>query len=131
MAIKDCIIAVDFDGTCVSHEYPHIGFDIGAVPVLKELSDNGCRIILNTMRSGVLLKRAEEWFEENGITMFASNENPLQREWTKSPKVYADIYIDDSAIGCPLKTREGINRPFVDWDKVRELLVREGILGKQ
>ena len=25
------IIAIDFDGTCVTHEYPKIGKDIGAV----------------------------------------------------------------------------------------------------
>jgi hypothetical protein len=31
------IIAVDFDGTCVTHDFPHVGKDIGAVPVLKEL----------------------------------------------------------------------------------------------
>lgn len=38
MAIRDAIIAVDFDGTVVTHAYPHIGNDIGAVPVLRELS---------------------------------------------------------------------------------------------
>ena len=31
------IIAVDFDGTVVTHEYPRIGNDIGAVPVLKKM----------------------------------------------------------------------------------------------
>ena len=31
------VIALDFDGTVVTHEYPYIGEDIGAVPVLKEL----------------------------------------------------------------------------------------------
>ena len=31
------IIAVDFDGTCVSNEFPRVGKDIGAVPVLKKL----------------------------------------------------------------------------------------------
>jgi hypothetical protein len=31
------VVGVDFDGTCVTHEYPKIGRDIGAVPVLKEL----------------------------------------------------------------------------------------------
>ena len=46
------IIAVDFDGTCVSHEYPKVGKDIGAVPVLKALVEIGHKIILNTMRSG-------------------------------------------------------------------------------
>jgi hypothetical protein len=29
------IIGIDLDGTCVTHNYPHIGKDIGAVPVLK------------------------------------------------------------------------------------------------
>jgi hydroxymethylpyrimidine pyrophosphatase-like HAD family hydrolase len=45
------IIAIDFDGTCVSHEYPLVGKDIGAIPVLKELMSNGHRLILFTMRS--------------------------------------------------------------------------------
>ena len=47
-------IAVDFDGTCVTHEYPYLGQDIGAAPVLRELADAGYRLILNTMRSGKL-----------------------------------------------------------------------------
>lgn len=33
------IIAIDFDGTCVTHEYPNIGRDIG--PVLRKLVENG------------------------------------------------------------------------------------------
>lgn len=37
------IIALDFDGTAVTHEYPEIGKDIGAVPVLKELLEKGTR----------------------------------------------------------------------------------------
>ena len=45
------IIAVDFDGTCVTHEFPEVGRDIGAVPVLKELVEKGHKIILYTMRS--------------------------------------------------------------------------------
>lgn len=45
------IIAVDFDGTCVTHEFPEVGKDIGAVPVLKELVKKGHKIILYTMRS--------------------------------------------------------------------------------
>lgn len=45
------IIAVDFDGTCVTHEFPEVGKDIGAVPVLRELVEKGHKIILYTMRS--------------------------------------------------------------------------------
>ena len=45
------VIAVDFDGTCVTHEFPKVGKDIGAVPVLKKLVEKGHQIILHTMRS--------------------------------------------------------------------------------
>lgn len=121
-------IAVDFDGTCVTHEYPHTGLDVGAVPVLRELVESGCKLILCTMRSGELLERACDWFKKNGLPLYGVNSNPTQKEWTSSPKVYADIYIDDSALGCPIKFRDGVVRPFVDWVKVRELLVRDGIL---
>ena len=58
MAIRNALIAVDFDGTVVTHAYPEIGDDAGAVPVLKELTDNGCRLILYTMRHGKLLDPA-------------------------------------------------------------------------
>ena len=122
------IIAVDFDGTCVTHEYPYMGRDIGAVPVLRELADAGYRLILHTMRSGRLAKSAAEWFNENGIPLYAVNSNPEQKSWTDSPKVYADLYIDDSALGIPLKMTPDVTRPFVDWEGVRELLVREGYL---
>ena len=33
------VICIDFDGTCVSHAYPEIGRDVGAIPVLKALVD--------------------------------------------------------------------------------------------
>ena len=45
------VIAVDFDGTCVTHEFPKVGKDIGAVPGLKELGEKGHKNILYTMRS--------------------------------------------------------------------------------
>ena len=45
------VIAIDFDGTCVTHDFPAVGKDIGAVPVLKMLVDSGHQLILYTMRS--------------------------------------------------------------------------------
>lgn len=116
------VVAIDFDGTCVTHDYPYIGSDIGAVPVLRKLVDSGCLLILNTMRSGKTLKEAEQWFKDNNIPLYGVNQNPSQRSWTTSPKVYADLYIDDSALGIPLKTSPTSVRPFVDWVKVEELL---------
>ena len=116
-------IAVDFDGTCVTHEYPKVGKDIGAVPVLKKLTDSGHKRILNTMRSGKELAAAIKWFIDNDIPLFGANENPTQKSWTTSPKVHANLYIDDAALGCPLIFDHAVSsRPFVNWVMVEEIL---------
>ena len=126
---KGYVIAVDFDGTCVEHNYPAIGMDVeGAVEGLRELNKHGHRIILNTMRSGLRLEAAVRWFRDRKIELWAVNRNPEQEQWTSSPKVYADIYIDDSALGCPLIFLEGVRRPVVNWSKVRQLLESDGII---
>ena len=118
-------IAVDFDGTCVTNEYPNVGRDIGAVPVLKKLVDAGHKLILNTMRSGKELADAIRWFIDNNIPLFGINENPTQKSWTASPKVYAHIYIDDAALGCPLTTDDLVTKkPFVDWEEVEKQLIK-------
>lgn len=123
------IIAVDFDGTCVEHEYPEVGMDVeGAVDVLKALRANGHRIILFTMRSGSKLDAALRWFKERKIELWGINENPEQKEWTTSPKVFADLYIDDSAVGCPIMFVDGVRRPMVNWAKVRAQLEYDGLL---
>ena len=120
-------IAVDFDGTCVTHEYPEIGKGIGAVPTLLRLVEAGHKIILHTMRSGETLNQAVAWFEQNGIPLFGINENPTQTSWTQSPKIYAHTYIDDAALGCPLlHPREGL--PYVDWAAVEAILSARGLL---
>ena len=126
---KGYVIAVDFDGTCVEHNYPAIGMDVeGAVDVLRELNKHGHRIILNTMRSGLRLEAAVRWFRDRKIELWAVNRNPEQELWTSSPKVYADIYIDDSALGCPLIFLEGMRRPVVDWKRVSRALESDGVL---
>ncbi|MDR2207162.1 MAG: hypothetical protein LBE36_13520 [Flavobacteriaceae bacterium] len=142
---QSLIIGVDFDGTCVTHEFPKIGKEIGAVPVLKRLVENGHRIILYTMRSdsenvetddynihnkaGKYLTDAVNWFKENDIPLFGINENPEQKSWTTSPKPYCHIYIDDAALGCPIKSNEMISsRPFVDWFDVEKILEIRGII---
>jgi hypothetical protein len=114
------IIAVDFDGTCVTHEYPKIGKDIGAVPVLQKLfgtieHPTIHKLILYTMRSGKELDEAVDWFLSNNIPIWSVN-NPQQKNWTQSLKIYANIYIDDAALGCPLRLDPDISdRAFVNW----------------
>jgi hypothetical protein len=120
-------IALDFDGTVCVHQYPSIGRDIGAVPVLKELISNGHQLVLNTMRSGQELEDAVEWFKDNEIPLYGINSTPGQSTWTSSPKVYAHLYIDDAALGISL-VRTGRERPYVNWSEVREMLIEEGYI---
>jgi hypothetical protein len=122
------IIAVDFDGTCCTHEYPKIGRYIGAEPVLKALVDAGHQLILYTMRSGYKLEDAVNWFKQRDIPLLGANENPEQKAWTQSPKVYAHVYIDDAALGIPLCDGLKGERPFVDWAWTQILLTKRGIL---
>ena len=142
-------IAVDFDGTVVTHDFPEVGKDIGAVPVLKDLVNAGHKIILFTMRShgnpaiqkgygqdrkGSILDTdvlddAINWFKANDIPLFGINENPTQKSWTNSPKVYAHVIIDDTACGAPVFYDDN-GRPYIDWKRVREWLVFEGYLSK-
>ena len=132
-------ICIDFDGTCVSHEFPKIGKDIGAVPVLKRIVGAGHKLILFTMRSdikevvsddynihktaGNYLTDAVNWFKENNIPLWGVNVNPMQKSWTTSPKAYGQLYIDDTALGCPLVyDLETSDRPFVCWSMVEVML---------
>ena len=126
-----CIV-LDFDGTVVKHAYPAVGEDIGAVPVLKRLVANGCNLLLSTMRShdsaGVdTLQPALDWFEARGLPLYGVNENPTQKEWTSSPKVYGNLYIDDGALGAPLKV-DAKGYAYMDWDKVAKHLYYMGLL---
>ena len=125
---KELFIAVDFDGTCVTHEYPKIGKPIGAAPVLRELAKE-YKLILYTMRDGKLLDEAVNWFKENDIPLYAVNENPSQKSWTSSPKIYANLYIDDAALSTLARPLEGYSdRPFINWFSAIGLLYSIGIL---
>ncbi len=133
-------IIIDFDGTCVTHDFPVIGKSIGAEKVLKRLTDNGHNLILFTMRSdrlkngdtgddsiedviGPFLSDAIQWFKDNDIPLWGIQTNPTQHIWTTSPKPYAHLMIDDIGLGCPLKYNSNLsNKPFVDWVIVEKML---------
>ena len=128
-------IVIDFDGTCCTHEFPEIGRDIGAIAVLQELIDNGHKLILFTMRdnnpssSRMHLAEAVEWLQSHGIVLHGVQKNPTQHKWTSSPKAYGQIIIDDAALGCPLVVPvDGKERPYVDWRKVRNLLIEKSVI---
>lgn len=140
------IIALDFDGTVVAHDFPNVGIEIGATPVLKRLVEKGHDIILWSMRSNVtdpesysdeihtqsgdFLSEAINWFKERDIPLYGINQNPDQMTWTASPKVYAHLYIDDKSLGTPTVTKKIGKRTFtyVDWEKVELMLEERGII---
>lgn len=132
MITEKMVIAIDFDGTCVKHRYPHVGEDIGAVPVLKKLVENGHKLILYTMRSSLDngLNDALNWFRNNDIPLYGIQRNPTQ-DWTNSPKCFANLYIDDAALGIPLIHEDIISQnydSYVDWKRVELELKNLGVI---
>lgn len=122
------ILAVDFDGTLVTHEYPRIGTPLPfAFETLRALKQNGIRLMLWTMRGHPDLNRfphldlhtgkyipqdtlqeAVDFCKEKGVEFDGINFSPEQ--FSTSNKQYAHCYIDDTALGCPLD-----ENGFVDW----------------
>lgn len=125
-------IILDFDGTCVTNDFPRIGKEIGAIPVLKRLQERGHKIVLFTARAddmdneffqGNFLTDAVNWFTENGIKLYGINNNPDNDDLGYTRKVTGDVVIDDMAIGAPLTTNHHISaKPFIDWDNVEYIL---------
>lgn len=118
------IIAIDFDGTIVTHEYPKIGRPVpGAIETMLEFIERGDKLILWTMRSGDKLTEAVNYCFDNGIIFWGVNKNPEQEEWTNSPKAYAQVYIDDAALNATLIEGNKGERPYLDWHVVRHCLI--------
>jgi hypothetical protein len=126
---------VDFDGTCVTHDFPEVGSDVPhAVQVLKALANSGAKLIVWTIRcdspkskngdcdNSFYLSAAKEWFAKHNIPLYSANLNPTQAEWSTSPKAYCDFYIDDAAIGTPLIYGQH-SRAFVDWQALLPIIV--------
>lgn len=97
-------IAVDFDGTIVTHEYPKIGTELPfATETLKMLIKDHHKLILWSVREGKLLDEAVEWCRERGVEFWAVNkdypEESLENNNHFSRKLKADWFIDDRGIG--------------------------------
>lgn len=126
MFYKGVTIGLDFDGTVVTHEFPKIGKDLPyCLETLKKITEQGGKIVLITMRSGKRLAEAVAYLSYHDIQLFGVNSNPTQHLHSKSPKIYANIYIDDAALGCPLMHSELSEKAHVDWLKVQKHLFPE------
>ena len=121
-------ILIDFDGTCVTHEFPLVGKDIGAAQVLRDLVSNGHRLVLFTMRAeDCSIQPAIDWFAENGIALYAVQRQPEQHKFTSSPKALGDLMIDDTALRVKLYSCR-LSRDCVDWQWAAAELQRRGLL---
>ena len=79
----------------------------------------------------MFLDDAVNWYKEKGIELYGINENPKQEEFSSSPKVYANYYIDDKSFGSPVKMEKDEDdkeKPYVNWENVRNLLIENNII---
>jgi len=97
------IIAIDFDGTIVEHEYPRIGKEIPfAIETLKRLQQEQHMLILWTVREGSLLDEAVEYCRSRGLEFYAVNKNFPEEtidDRRYSRKLQAKMFIDDRNLG--------------------------------
>ncbi len=119
------IIAVDFDGTIADHRFPDIGSPVpGDFTWMKRWKSLGAKLVLWTVRSdgqenGDVLTQAVKFCRDNWVEFDGVNQTVGQVSWSLSPKAYANVYVDDAAFGCPLKTNPRCGgRDYVDWDIV-------------
>lgn len=97
-------IAVDFDGTIVTHKYPEIGEEIPfAIDTLKMLIKDHHKLILWSVREGKLLDDAVEYCRERGVEFYAVNrdypEETMENNNHFSRKLKVDLFIDDRNVG--------------------------------
>ena len=108
MSDKKLTIAVDFDGTLCEFAFPGIGEQRRSHKILMskliQLRNEGHKLILWTNRGDndeyPVLTEAVEWCRNRGLIFDAVNENlPNQKKLSGySPKIMADIYINDRAL---------------------------------
>ena len=96
------IIAVDFDGTIVTHEYPAIGKEIPfAIDTLKRLQQERHQLILWTVREGKELEAAVNFCKDRGLEFYAVNSDyPEELTNILQPrKLGVELFIDDRNLG--------------------------------
>lgn len=95
------VIAVDFDGTIVEHEYPKIGAPIPfAIETLLKLQQEGHTLVMWTCRYGELLQEAADYCAGKGLIFYAYNKNyPEEDPKTAARKLTSDLFIDDRNVG--------------------------------
>jgi len=92
------IIAIDFDGTLVTDEYPEIGSINSYVwSAARRAQLDGAKLILWTSRTGQALDDAVQFCACRGLVFDAVNDNidEVKALGWNARKVFATVYIDD------------------------------------
>ena len=97
------IIAIDFDGTLVKDRFPEIGEPIwDMVEAVWKLGFTDHELILWTSRVDKKLEEAVQWCIEHNLKFTSINSGTpgnISQYGTDPRKVFADVYIDDRAVG--------------------------------
>ena len=105
---KKLVIAVDFDGTLCQTDFPKILKQTkkqqNLLQDLKKLKKKGHKLILWTCRGDnkkyPTLTEAIQWCRKKGLVFNSINKNVKGQKKLSgySPKIIADIYIDDKCV---------------------------------
>ncbi len=105
------VIAIDFDGTIVEHQFPKIGpLKPGAVKAIKAFKKAGHKIAIWTCRQGQTEQDVRLFLIQNDIPFDTIN-MPVPGSDLATRKIYADLYIDDKGL-----------RYEENWDDIRRLV---------
>lgn len=99
------ILVVDFDGTLhLGRNFPNIGNpNVRLIRALKAAKATGCKLILDTCRSGANLTEALAWCEKQGLMFDKVNENLdelIERYGGDTRKICGDYYIDNDSFNA-------------------------------
>lgn len=94
------IVAIDFDGTIVKHEYPEVGPLLpGAAETIRWLHTWADIIIWTCRYLPDDIKQARDFLDANDIPFDFVNDNKPGIGFSPTPKIYFDIGIDDRNLG--------------------------------
>ncbi len=130
------VMAVDFDGTVTTGEFPELGEPRrGVKEALDWFKENGGTIIIWTCRAGKDEKKAKRFLEKHGIPFDYLNENIPGLGFETSRKIYADLYVDDRGYfpGWPelLKDLQNIKKEIRKSAKTDDLMPSGGVPWKR
>ena len=128
------VIAIDFDNTISTHNYPYTGY---LIPMAKEvidvIKDNGHHTFLWTVRSDESfdsegrvnsLNEAKKFIIDHEIEIDTFNVSPIHP--SSSPKQLAHIVIDDINLGTPMMFYKG--HRVVNWYELTYHLENRGVI---